>query len=180
MNDSERSRSSPNVERPVKPNLRVFSESTPLSISPMATRPARFCARATPESALRTVSVVSKTPPPVTNNFSPTNPWDLGVRNFAGGGSFDMQNAPLSNDRQVALGAGVTYYLRPDHHTEPPNMFAPYWHATLGRLTIDRPGVGPARAGYDAEVTTMLDGTGQTEASTAYNMLTQQGFLVTE
>ncbi len=130
----------------------------------------------------RTVSVVHKTPPPFTGNYNPTNPWDLRMRGFMGS-SFDMQDSPqaLTGGRQVALGAGVTYYLRPDHHTEPPNMFAPFWHATLGRLTIDRPAAGsPGRAGYDAEVLNMLNGTGQSEAATAYQRLTQQGFLVTE
>jgi len=125
----------------------------------------------------RNVSVVSKTPPPVT-----TNPWDIKVGINQGGRSagFDMTGGSIagqaSNGRQVVLGAGVTYYSRPGHQNEPPNMFAPYWHATLGRLTIDRPGPGPARGTYDGEVMQMLNAS-QPESATAYQELTRTGFL---
>jgi hypothetical protein len=127
----------------------------------------------------RTLTMVSKTPAPITEN-----PWDLSIHMTGKGNnfnaSFDMMNKPqtLTGGKQLAIGAGVTYYNRPDHHTEPPNMFAPYWHGTLGRMTIDRPGrANPDRANYDTEIKSMLNASGSPEAATAYDGLTQAGYL---
>ena len=73
IHSGARSLSSPNVERLVNPNLRVFSESTPFSMSLIATSPARFCARATAESAFFTTRVVSATTASLSSAAAPSS-----------------------------------------------------------------------------------------------------------
>ncbi len=135
----------------------------------------------------RNVSMVSKAPPTTAAGALPTDPWNVttgftpGMSGTGWNAHFDMNGEPqvsTNTTKQLALGAGVTYYSRAGHNDEPPNMFAPYWHATLGRLTIDRPQVGNVkRAAYDAEVMTMLNNTLQPEAAIAYQQLTAAGYL---
>jgi hypothetical protein len=36
-----------------------------------------------------------------------------------------------------SLSAGIAYYHRPGHWKEPPNMFNPYWRASLVRANVD-------------------------------------------
>ena len=85
------------------------------------------------------------------------------------GAAFDMKNPAM----QLAIGTGVTYYSRPDHYPEPPNLFAPYWRSTLTRITIDRPDPGdPQRAVWDAQLRTMLNATGQPESAVTWDALT--------
>jgi hypothetical protein len=133
----------------------------------------------------RTVTMVAKQAPPTYANAMHSDPWNVSTAFVPGNGSnlnarFDMNGEPqlaTGSNLQLAVGSGVTYYSRPGHNNEPPNMFAPYWHATLGRLTIDRPSPGNAmRAAYDAEVLNMLLNTGQMEAAAAYQGLSIAGY----
>ena len=103
------------------------------------------------------------------------DPWDMKL-NFQftpGGADFDMIDRPaaLNNGLTLAIGSGVTYYSRPDHYAEPPNLFAPYWRSTLSRMTVDRPAAGPLRAAYDLDLINMLNATGQTEAAVTFRSL---------
>ena len=109
-----------------------------------------------------------------------TDPWDLKL-NFqftVPGAKFDMTQRPaaISGGKQLAIGSGVTYYSRPDHYPEPPNLFAPFWRSTLTRMTVDRPDPGPQRAGYDATLRSMLQATGQDEAAVAFDSLTRDDY----
>jgi len=130
----------------------------------------------------RTVTLVAKQPPTDYSTAMHTDPWNVttGVNGGTFTSHFDMNGEPqlaTKSNLQLAIGSGITYYSRPGHNNEPPNMFAPYWHATLGRLTLDRPGPGnPARAAYDAEVINMLNNTGQLQAAAAYQGLTAAGY----
>jgi hypothetical protein len=96
----------------------------------------------------------------------------------SGGGSFDMVNEPASHtaNMQNAIGSGVTYYSRPGHFTEPPNLFAPYWRSGLTRMTVDRPAAGVGRGAYDADLKTMFNTSGQTEAAAAFDELVRAGY----
>jgi hypothetical protein len=109
-----------------------------------------------------------------------TDPWDLnvGMKFSPAGSRFDMVGEPASwtNGKQMAMGAGITYYSRPGAWDEPPNFFAPYWHATLGRPTIDRPQNVGMQPGYDSDMTNMLNSTGQSEAGVLYNQLVNDGY----
>jgi hypothetical protein len=57
-------------------------------------------------------------------------PWDLDFTfHFSqGGGGAEYKPDPFT---QVALGSSIVYYHRPDAWIEPPNLFNPFWRATL-------------------------------------------------
>jgi hypothetical protein len=65
--------------------------------------------------------------------------------------------------QQIALGKGVVYYNRIEHSAEPPNLFAPYWRASLTRLTVDmsptvaNPDVDAMFSGVDPEYQVLYD-----------------------
>jgi hypothetical protein len=77
--------------------------------------------------------------------------------------------------QQIAVGKGVVYYNRGfygagQHSDEPPNLFAPYWRASLTRLTVDLSKTGP-----DANVQTMLNGV-DANYGDLYNALWTAGY----
>lgn len=109
------------------------------------------------------------------------DPWDLtlGIELNERGTLelVDRQELGTSSS-QLAIGSGITYYSRPDKSPEPPNLFAPYWRASLTHLTVDRPGTTTgARGAYDGELTQLFEQSGQPEASVAYRQLQQAGYL---
>jgi hypothetical protein len=57
-------------------------------------------------------------------------PWDLDFTfHFSqSGGGADYKPDPF---KQVAVGSSIVYYHRPDAWAEPPNLFNPFWRATL-------------------------------------------------
>jgi hypothetical protein len=63
---------------------------------------------------------------------------------FASLGRFDSTGRKLRTgedvSRALALGTGLTYFHRPGHPREPPNLFSPFWRATLVAPTIDDSG----------------------------------------
>lgn len=97
---------------------------------------------------------------------------------LSGTASFDMVTEPglATGGMQNAIGSGVTYYSRPDHYEEPPNLFAPYWRAGLTRMTVDRPQPGAARATYDAKLQAMFSASGQAEAAQTFQELVNAGY----
>lgn len=109
-----------------------------------------------------------------------SDPWDLSVgvelNDFA---RLETSDRPMlgTSSRQLAIGAGITYYSRPDHYAEPPNLFAPYWRASLTRFTVDRPDATDGRGRFDGELRGMLAASGQPEASVAFEALQQAGYL---
>lgn len=107
-----------------------------------------------------------------------SDPWDLSIGvEMTDYGRLETSDRPMlgTGSRQLAIGAGITYYSRPDRSPEPPNLFAPYWRASLTRFTVDRP---PAdRGAYDAELTQVFDSSGQPEASVAFRALQLAGYV---
>ncbi len=87
-------------------------------------------------------------------------PWDLNF-NFQfdrsqQGSRFD-DNTPTSQFKspdgadlklQVAVGSSIVYYHRPEAWAEPPNLFNPFWRATLVSANTDLPQY-LQQAGYD-------------------------------
>ena len=109
-----------------------------------------------------------------------TDPWDLSVGvEMSDFGRLETSDRPMlgTSSRQLAIGSGITYYSRPDHYAEPPNLFAPYWRAGLTRLTVDRPDPAAGRGSFDAELDGVLASSGQPEASVAFHALEQAGYV---
>jgi hypothetical protein len=71
---------------------------------------------------------------------------------------------------QTAIATGLAYYHRKDHWREPPNLFNPYWHATLVSSAIDEE--GNPRTGTDLTVVSRNAGFAQN----VITRLSQQGF----
>jgi hypothetical protein len=101
------------------------------------------------------------------------DPWELTFR-FGPHGALDLRSNAVA-PHQLALGTGIAYYSRFGHEDEPPNLFAPYWHAGLTRLSVDRP-LGPGGARWDAEVGTMLSASGGPQVASAYRALRRAGY----
>jgi hypothetical protein len=84
-------------------------------------------------------------------SLTPKKPWDLNF-NFQfqkdqRGTQFN-DNSPQGNftsfdgaslQKQVAIGSSIVYYHRPEAWAEPPNMFNPFWRATLVSANTDLP-----------------------------------------
>lgn len=108
-----------------------------------------------------------------------TDPWDLSIGvQLNGWGRLETSDRPMlgTGSRQLAIGAGITYYSRPDRSAEPPNLFAPYWRASLTRFTVDRPDEYTGRGSYDAELDGLLEASGQPEASVTFHALQRAGY----
>ncbi|WP_224247848.1 Tad domain-containing protein [Hyalangium gracile] len=70
---------------------------------------------------------------------------------------------------QSALGTGLAYYHRPGHWNEPPNLWNPFWRATLVSADVDAAG-DPRRGGTD-----IADTVGE-PAAEALRQLTLAGY----
>ncbi len=97
------------------------------------------------------------------------DPWNLFMRfSFARGGGgqqidFTDQHAVAGVVPQLqSLAAGMAYYHRPGHWKEPPNLFNPYWRATLVRSNIDATGRGDIGSSIAASNRQALDLLGAT------------------
>lgn len=102
--------------------------------------------------------------------------WDLSL-DFRFSPEGKRTGTPGVTRRQVAVGAGIVYYHRFLHSTEPPNLFAPYWRAGLARFSIDRPELGqPERFTFDARTEAFLSDTGATGARDALQSLRVNGY----
>lgn len=79
---------------------------------------------------------------------------------FGGYGRFDSRGALMKSGDDIsasyALSAGLTYFHRWGHWKEPPNLFSPYWRATLVSPVVDARGAGDV-----AEVLDTLAGSDQ-------------------
>ncbi len=82
-------------------------------------------------------------------------PWELTFRftfSPSGGGvpidvgrTRDLSGAGVVLPR--AASTAITYYHRPDHWREPPNLFNPFWRATLASADVDDAHLDELRAG---------------------------------
>jgi hypothetical protein len=103
-----------------------------------------------------------------------TDPWNLRFDFFftPTGARFDNGNPQgrMATDSafryQVAVGTGITYYHRPDAFAEPPNLYNPFWRATL--VSMQQYHVDEARA--------RLTEAGFPEHSEALRLLDRAGF----
>ena len=83
-----------------------------------------------------------------TKNLVSKDPWNFFFR-FRFSQTGPGQELDFRDNRAVAgvvpslqtIAAGMAYYHRPGHWQEPPNLFNPYWRATLVRANVDASGV---------------------------------------
>jgi hypothetical protein len=59
------------------------------------------------------------------------DPWDVKMSFGFGGTPASIDLAKGADEPAVSVGTGIAYYHRRGHFTEMPNLFNPYWRATL-------------------------------------------------
>lgn len=87
----------------------------------------------------------------VERNFTHQNPWDLSV-----GFGFTKSGARLASGaaHQVVLSSAIAYYHRPGAWAEPPNLWNPFWRATLYAPDDDL-ATHVSKAGFPEQADTM-------------------------
>ena len=104
------------------------------------------------------------------------DPWNLFFRfRFEArgpGGVIDMQSLKLRSgedlSRQQVIATGLAYYHRTGHFREPPNLFNPFWRATLIHSDVD----GSGRQDFRR----VLVGSSPGHVAEAYDELLRAGF----
>lgn len=88
-----------------------------------------------------------------------SDPWNLRFRfgfSQEGAGGFDSHGWHLANGTDIsvqqALATGLAYYHRRGHWEEPPNLWNPFWRATLVSADVDSGG-DLSRGGNDVPAT---------------------------
>ncbi len=92
------------------------------------------------------------------------DPWNLFLR-FRFGTSTPGAEIDFTAQHAVAgvvprletLAAGISYYHRPGHWQEPPNLFNPYWRASLVRANIDDPACADVGSSISGQNRATLD-----------------------
>jgi putative Flp pilus-assembly TadE/G-like protein len=110
-------------------------------------------ARADPWNLLYTMSVRRSSPEQFDNN-----------------GMTTAQGIDIS--KQTAIASGLAYYHRQGHWKEPPNLYNPYWRATLVSTAIDTDGYPIGGGGADLQTATA----NAPFAQDVVNQLAQAGF----